>query len=101
MYRCLERDCLILFFLFGTGFYDSYFLIVPVIIKYDSEGAVFFSSKTDGVWWANIFLLKFRSMVSDKDGETKGFEPGASLRVTRVGRTEITTRRRQNQNNMI
>ena len=62
------------------------FLIVPVLIKFDSPGAVFFTQKRMGRGGRAFQLIKFRSMCSDKENEKKGFEPGSALRVTKIGK---------------
>lgn len=62
------------------------FLIIPVMIKCDSEGPVFFRHKRMGLGGRTFFSLKFRSMTAEKDSDQKEFEPGDSLRVTKVGR---------------
>ena len=87
MYRCYGKRLFdIVFSFFGLVAVIPVFLIVPVMIRWDSGGPVFFRQKRMGVGGRTFFLLKFRSMASDKDQEKKGFEPGSAMRVTRVGR---------------
>ncbi|MEI8012728.1 MAG: sugar transferase [Candidatus Omnitrophota bacterium] len=62
------------------------YLAVPILIRIDSHGAVFFRQKRMGRGGKVFLLYKFRSMAADPDGEKKGFEPGSAMRVTRVGR---------------
>ncbi len=62
------------------------FIIVAFLIKMDDKGPVFFRQKRMGLGGQSFYLLKFRTMTSDKEREQKGFEPGSSMRVTRVGK---------------
>ncbi len=62
------------------------FVIVPLLIKVDSPGTVFFRQKRMGRDGGFFDLIKFRTMAADKERERNGFEPGSSLRVTRVGK---------------
>ena len=93
MYRRFGKRLLdIVLSFFGLLATIPIFLIIPVMIKCDSEGPIFFRQERMGSEGRTFFLLKFRSMVSDKDRETKGFEPGAFLRVTRIGRVLRATK---------
>lgn len=69
----------------GLVFSIPVFLVVPIFIKIDSSGPVFFVQKRMGRGCRPFFLFKFRSMAIARK-EEKGFDPGSALRVTRVGR---------------
>jgi len=87
MYKAIGKRLLDLFFsLIGLFLLSPVFLLVPVIIKLDSSGPVFFVQKRMGRGGKSFSLIKFRSMTSDLEQEKKGFEPGLSRRVTNVGR---------------
>ncbi len=72
--------------LVGIMMVSPLFLVVPVLIMLDSPGTVFFRQKRTGLNGTEFNLLKFRSMAPDKDREGRGFEPGSSMRVTRIGK---------------
>ena len=87
MYRAFGKRWLDIFLsLAGLMVFMPVFLVVPVLIKMDSPGPVFFIQKRMGRGGRLFPLFKFRSMAADKAGEGKGFEPGRVLRVTRAGR---------------
>ena len=87
VYRTLGKRLLdILLSLIGLAVILPIFLIVVVFIRMDSRGPVFFVQKRMGRQGRLFSLLKFRTMESDREREQKGFEPGFSLRVTRVGK---------------
>ena len=43
------------------------FLIVPVLLKFDSPGPIFFTQKRMGRGGRAFYLIKFRSMCSDRE----------------------------------
>lgn len=87
MYRLFGKRCLDIFCaLIGLVITIPVFIIIPVLIKMDSKGPVLFRQKRTGLGGSSFFLLKFRSMTTDVEKERKGFEPGSSRRITRVGR---------------
>lgn len=78
-------------------FLSPLFLIIAIMIKWDSKGPVFYSQKRCGRNGREFFLLKFRSMVVDAEkmqedlkafNEMSGpvFKMKEDPRVTRVGR---------------
>lgn len=69
----------------GVALCLPFFLVIPVAIRLESGGPVFFRQARMGRGGRPFTLLKFRSMTVDADKEKKGFEPGAALRVTAVG----------------
>lgn len=76
----------VLFSLLGLLAVFPVFLIVPVWIKLDSPGPVFFKQRRMGRGGKVFMLTKFRSMAEDPKHERKSFEPGAALRVTKAGK---------------
>jgi exopolysaccharide biosynthesis polyprenyl glycosylphosphotransferase len=71
------------------------FAVIAVLVKRDSDGAVFYSQERIGRNGERFRILKFRSMVSDADARraqlTVGMEKGLfkmadDPRITRVGR---------------
>ena len=87
MYRIFGKRLLdLLLSLTGLIVSIPIFLIVPLLIKMDSPGTVFFRQKRMGRGGRFFYLIKFRSMGSNKQGEDNGFEPGSGLRVTRIGK---------------
>lgn len=73
-----------------------FFMVIAILIKWDSKGPVFFYQKRSGLNGREFFLVKFRSMVKDAEkmqeklkdfNEMSGpvFKMTADPRVTRVG----------------
>jgi len=62
------------------------FLLIPLIIKLGSAGPAYFVQRRMGRDGRGFPLMKFRSMARAPEREAAGFEPGASARVTKVGR---------------
>jgi len=87
VYRIFGKRILdFLFALSGLIVLSPIFLIVPVLVKLDSSGPVFFRQRRIGREMKYFNLLKFRSMTYDKNMQKDNFEPGSFLRVTRVGK---------------
>jgi lipopolysaccharide/colanic/teichoic acid biosynthesis glycosyltransferase len=61
-YRYLKRMIDITGSLFGFLFFLPFFIVIPVIIKIDSAGPVFFKQKRIGQKGKTFLLYKFRSM---------------------------------------
>lgn len=59
---------------------------LAIIIKLGSEGPFFFVQQRGGKGGKGFDMYKFRSMLSNKEAERKGFEPGNGNRITPVGR---------------
>lgn len=74
----------ITFSAFGLVMVSPLFFVVPFLIKADSAGPVFFRQRRMGLGGRRFWLLKFRSMTVNREGD-KGFEPGSARRVTKVG----------------
>ena len=61
------------------------FLMISAIVGTTSPGGIFFRQERIGRDGRVFFLNKFRTMLSDKNNQTKGFDLGHSKRVTTVG----------------
>lgn len=61
-------------------------LLISIAIKIDSRGTVFFRQKRCGKNKGIFEIFKFRTMLNDLEAEKKGFEPGVSKRVTKIGK---------------
>ncbi|MDD5130145.1 MAG: sugar transferase [Candidatus Omnitrophica bacterium] len=87
MYRRFGKRLFDLFFsLLGIIVCLPVFFFVPILIKIDSRGPVFFKQKRMGKGGILFELIKFRTMFSDSAGEKLMFEPGRKSRVTKIGR---------------
>lgn len=62
------------------------FVFIAILIKLESEGAVFFRQKRAGKNGKYFTLLKFRTMSVDTNSARKDFEPGIKSRITRIGK---------------
>lgn len=71
------------------------FIIIPILIKLDSKGSVFFCQKRCGKNGSEFYMYKFRTMVTDaeelkklleSDVDGPMFKKKDDPRVTRVGR---------------
>jgi len=61
-------------------------VIIAILIKVESKGPVFFFQERMGKEGKIFRLVKFRSMYVDPAQEKKGFTPGDSSRITRIGK---------------
>ena len=61
------------------------FLVLAVVIKVDSPGAVFFRQERVGRHGRTFRIHKFRTMVADAEHRGLQITVGADARVTRVG----------------
>ena len=75
---CLALVLLILFL--------PLFVLIAILIKIDSKGAVFFRQQRGGKDCEYFDILKFRSMTEKINNDDKDFDPGSSMRVTSVGK---------------
>lgn len=61
-------------------------LLIAAAVKLTSNGPALFRQERGGLKGEYFTLLKFRSMAVDHQAESTGFEPGAGMRVTGVGK---------------
>jgi exopolysaccharide biosynthesis polyprenyl glycosylphosphotransferase len=82
--------------LLALGLFSPLFIVIAILIKWDSKGPVFFYQKRSGLNGREFSLIKFRSMVKDAEkmqeklkdfNEMSGpvFKMTADPRVTRIG----------------
>jgi len=62
------------------------YLIIAVLIKLESRGAVFFKQKRYGLDGRVFLVWKFRSMTTTEDGDKVTQAVAGDARITRVGR---------------
>lgn len=82
----IKRWIDIFFSLFAILFLSPLLILISVLICIDSKGSPFFIQKRIGKGNTPFRLIKFRSMVNNEIDEVRGFSPGDSSRVTRIGR---------------
>jgi len=62
------------------------FILLFIIIKFNSSGPAFFLQKRMGLKGKEFSLIKFRTMYNDARKQNLQFEPGVLSRVTVIGR---------------
>ena len=62
------------------------FVIVAVMIKFDSAGPIFFRQERMGRGLNPFCIIKFRTMTSDMTNTTPSLAIVSSARITRIGR---------------
>ncbi len=82
--RRLPRTAEICLSLAGLALLSPLFLVIAVLIKLSSHGAVFFRQKRIGLKGEKFVLYKFRSMRSDSEGLKLTAED--DCRLTRIGK---------------
>lgn len=70
----------------GLVILSPLFILISVLIKIDSSGAIFFLQKRMGRDFKPFNLIKFHSMTLVHDPRECQFNPGDASRVTRIGR---------------
>ena len=88
MYRCCIKRLLdVVLSLIGVVVLSPVFIALPLMIKFDSTGPVFFRQKRVGIYKNYFYILKYRTMRTDtpKDTPTHLLEKPEQY-VTRVGR---------------
>lgn len=98
IYRFIKRFFDILISLLGLIVLSPVFLVIAIVVKCDSKGSVFYKHKRVGMNGKDVYLYKFRSMVSNSkeiydswSPERKAeFEKNYKLdddeRITKVGK---------------
>jgi lipopolysaccharide/colanic/teichoic acid biosynthesis glycosyltransferase len=72
--------------LVGLILISPVFLIVPLLIKLDSKGPVFFKQWRIGKEGKQFKIYKFRTMVQDADKMGSQITAGNDSRITRIGK---------------
>ena len=80
-----KRALDILVSLFGLILFSPLFVIIPVLIKMDSSGSVFFRQERMGKQFVPFDMYKFRTMVNDAPLRGGPLTSGGDPRITRVG----------------
>lgn len=72
----------------GIGFtvLSPFFVLIPVFIKLDSPGPVFFRQERMGRGFRPFFIYKFRTMRHDTQRGALQITAGGDSRITRIGR---------------
>lgn len=74
-YQFFKRLLDVIFACVGTIICIPFFLIIAILIKFDSKGPVFFHHKRIGYHGEEITILKFRTMVDNAEDLIKNFTP--------------------------
>lgn len=71
----------------STGFiiFLPIFIVIPILIKLESQGPVFFRGERVGRYGKPFLIYKFRSMVLDADRKGASSTSSKDPRITRVG----------------
>ena len=69
----------------GLALCSPFFLVVAVLIKWDSKGPVFFRQERIGKNFRPFWIYKFRSMVQDAPEKGALISVANDSRITRVG----------------
>ncbi len=89
----LKRICDIAFSVVGVTIASPLFLIIPLLIKLESKGPIFFKQERVGRKGKLFYIYKFRSMQKDAEKRTGPIMSFKSdCRVTRLGRILRKTR---------
>jgi lipopolysaccharide/colanic/teichoic acid biosynthesis glycosyltransferase len=84
-YRILKRLFDFIFSLIGLLFLSPFFLIIALVIIFDSEGPVFYSQVRLGKGWKRFQIFKFRTMNHDAEKNGPQISKSDDHRITRVG----------------
>lgn len=69
----------------GLILLSPFFIIISLLIKFDSPGPVLFKQVRVGRYERNFKILKFRTMVTDAEKRGAQITVGRDSRITRVG----------------
>jgi lipopolysaccharide/colanic/teichoic acid biosynthesis glycosyltransferase len=75
----------IFFSIIGLVFLLPFFIIISILIVFDSKGGIFYWQKRVGKNGIDFKLLKFRSMKVDSDKKGLLTVGGSDNRITRIG----------------
>ncbi len=82
----LKRSFDIVFSLLGLVLCLPVFLIVPLMISFDSKGPVFFSQERIGKDFKPFTFYKFRTMIISAQESGPQITAGGDFRITRLGK---------------
>ena len=69
----------------GLVLLSPVFLLIALVIKWDSKGSIFFKQVRVGQYGVWFQVLKFRTMVMDAEAKGAKVTTDGDLRITRVG----------------
>ena len=75
----------IFFSIVGLLFLLALFIIISVLILFDSKGGIFYQQTSVGLNSSDFKLLKFRTMKTDADKKGLLTVGGRDVRITRIG----------------
>ena len=86
MYKMIKRLFDVISALIGLILVSPFFLIVPILIKLDSKGPVFFKQWRMGKERKPFRIYKFRTMVQDADKMGVQITARNDPRITKIGK---------------
>ena len=98
MYRLIKRIFDFILSLIGIAIMSPLFLIISIMIKFDTKGPVFFKQRRIGLNGKPLYIYKFRTMVTNAEDLIASFTPEQKKeweesyklkddpRITRVGK---------------
>jgi len=81
-----KRICDIVIALVALVILSPLFLIVPILVKLDSPGPVFFLQERVGKDFKKFRIIKFRTMVVDAPKSKNTITKKSDTRITRIGK---------------
>lgn len=84
--KCGKRICDIIIALIALTILSPLFLIMPILIKINSPGPVFFLQERVGKDFKKFKIIKFRTMVVDAPKSKNTITKKSDERITRVGK---------------
>lgn len=76
----------IFFSVLGLIILSPLFLIISILIKFDSKGSVFYYQKRVGKNFKEFFIIKFRTMIQNADKYDNLITAEDDTRITRLGK---------------
>lgn len=84
--KYVKRICDIAIALVALVILSPLFLVVPILIKLDSPGPVFFLQERVGKDFKKFGIIKFRTMVVDAPKSKNTITKKSDARITRIGK---------------
>lgn len=87
MYRkYIKRVIDIVISLIGITILLPLFIIIGILIKFDSKGPIIFKHKRLGKNCKVIYVWKFRTMINDAENKGPNFTSNLDNRITKIGK---------------